>query len=127
MPAERIIAISPVESARRQRRILVADDNRDAGETLAMLLRLDGHDVHVATDGLEAIEMFARLHPEVAILDIGMPGLSGHEVARRIRDEHSEHPVTLIAITGGDRKPTRIAPPPQASTIISPSPSSLRC
>jgi CheY-like chemotaxis protein len=84
----------------RLRRILVADDNRDAGETLAMLLRLDGHEVHVATDGLEAVEMFGRVNPDVAILDIGMPGLSGHEVARRIRQLNSGSGVTLIAVTG---------------------------
>ena len=70
----------------------MADDNRDAGETLAMLLRLDGHEVHVATDGLEAVEMFARVHPEVVILDIGMPGLSGHEAARRIRERAASGP-----------------------------------
>jgi CheY-like chemotaxis protein len=87
-------------AAAKLRRVLVADDNRDAGETLAMLLRLDGHEVHVANDGLEAVEMFVSVQPEVVILDIGMPGLSGHEVARRIRDEHSGRPVILIAVTG---------------------------
>jgi CheY-like chemotaxis protein len=86
-------------AAPRQRRILVADDNRDAGETLAILLRLDGHEVHVAIDGLEAVELFGRVKPDVAILDIGMPGMSGHEVARRIR-ELGGAPVTLIALTG---------------------------
>jgi CheY-like chemotaxis protein len=91
-------------SAPKLRRILVADDNRDAGDTLAMLLRLDGHEVHVATDGLEAVEMFASVQPEVVILDIGMPGLSGHEVARRIRDLPSERPVILIAVTGWGQK-----------------------
>ena len=91
-------------AAPRQRRILVADDNRDASDTLAMLLRLDGHEVHVANDGLEAVEMFVRVLPEVVILDIGMPGLSGHEVARRIRDQHSDRPVTLIAVTGWGQK-----------------------
>jgi CheY-like chemotaxis protein len=91
-------------AAPKLRRILVADDNRDAGETLAMLLRLDGHEVHIANDGLEAVEMFVRVQPEVVILDIGMPGLSGHEVARRIRDEHSERPVILIAVTGWGQK-----------------------
>jgi len=90
--------------APKLRRILVADDNRDAGETLAMLLRLDGHEVHVALDGLEAVEMFGRVQPEVVILDIGMPGLSGHEVARRIRDQHGERSVTLIAVTGWGQK-----------------------
>jgi CheY-like chemotaxis protein len=91
-------------SARKQRRILVADDNCDAAETLAMLLRLDGHEVHVANDGLEAIDMFGRTHPEVVILDIGMPGLSGHDVARRIRNLGGAPPVTLIAITGWGQK-----------------------
>jgi CheY-like chemotaxis protein len=86
------------------RRVLVADDNCDAGETLAMLLRLDGHEVHVANDGLEAVEMFGRVQPEVVILDIGMPGLSGHEVARRIRELPSERPVVLIAVTGWGQK-----------------------
>jgi CheY-like chemotaxis protein len=86
------------------RRVLVADDNRDAGETLAMLLRLDGHEVHVATDGLEAVAVFERVHPDVAILDIGMPGLSGHEVARRIRELGGDTPVTLIAVTGWGQK-----------------------
>ena len=98
---------APAESngpAPKLRRIVVADDNRDAGDTLAMLLRLDGHEVHVATDGLEAVEMFARVQPEVVILDIGMPGLSGHEVARRIRDSRSEQPVILIAVTGWGQK-----------------------
>jgi CheY-like chemotaxis protein len=96
--------MQPDISAPRQRRILVADDNRDAGETLAMLLRLDGHEVHIANDGLEAVEIFGRVQPEVVILDIGMPGLSGHEVARRIRDLRSELPVTLIALTGWGQK-----------------------
>ena len=94
----------PAGSAPKLRRVLVADDNRDAGDTLAMLLRLDGHEVHVATDGLEAVEMFARVRPEVVILDIGMPGLSGHEVARRIRELRSEPPVILIAVTGWGQK-----------------------
>ena len=95
---------SPNQPAPRLRRILVADDNLDAGETMAMLLRLDGHEVHVATDGLEALDMFTRVQPDVVILDIGMPRLSGHEVARRIRDLRREQPVTLIAITGWGQK-----------------------
>jgi len=95
---------SHTDHPRKQRRVLVADDNRDAGETLAMLLRLDGHEVHVALDGLEAVEVFTRVQPDVAILDIGMPGLSGHEVARRIRDCGGEQPVTLIAVTGWGQK-----------------------
>ncbi|MEO8016648.1 MAG: response regulator [Pseudomonadota bacterium] len=88
----------------RKRRVLVADDNCDAGETLAMLLRLDGHEVHVATNGIEAVEMFTKLRPEVAILDIGMPGMSGHEVAQHIRMLGGEPAVMLIAVTGWGQK-----------------------
>ena len=104
MQSQKSFPAQPEISAPTLRRVLVADDNRDAGETLAMLLRLDGHEVHVATDGLEAVEMFARVHPEVVILDIGMPGLSGHEAARRIREQCGDRPVTLIAVTGWGQK-----------------------
>jgi len=87
-------------SSPRRRRVLVADDNRDAGESLAMLLRLDGHEVEIAFDGPEALALFERMKPEVAILDIGMPGLTGYEVAQRIRSMRPVRPVTLIAVTG---------------------------
>lgn len=80
-------------------RILVADDNRDAAESLAMLLTLDGHQVEVASNGAEAIDMFQRSQPGIAILDIGMPGLNGYEVARRIR-KAATGAVLLIAVTG---------------------------
>jgi PAS domain S-box-containing protein len=82
------------------RRVLVADDNRDAAESLAMLLRMDGHDVSVATDGTEAVALFARMQPDFAILDIGMPGLNGYEVARRMRKEAKGRPLRLVAVTG---------------------------
>lgn len=104
MPVQNSAPATPDCSAPRLRRVLVADDNRDAGETLAMLLRLEGHEVHVATDGLEAVELFGRVSPEFVILDIGMPGMSGHEVARRIRELKSSSPVTLIAVTGWGQK-----------------------
>ncbi|HUQ09834.1 MAG TPA: ATP-binding protein [Steroidobacteraceae bacterium] len=84
----------------RLRRVLVADDNLDAGESLAMLLRLDGHEVEVAHNGPEALALFDRMKPEIAILDIGMPGLTGYEVAQRIRAQKLSRPVTLIAVTG---------------------------
>jgi CheY-like chemotaxis protein len=80
--------------------ILVADDNRDAAETLGMLLRLDGHEVLLANDGLEAVDVYSRVRPQIAILDIGMPGLSGYQVAQRIREFSAEPPATLIAVTG---------------------------
>lgn len=58
------------------RRILVADDNRDGAETMSMLLKLSGHDVHVAHSGMEAFEVARRIRPDIAVLDIGMPDVS---------------------------------------------------
>jgi signal transduction histidine kinase/HAMP domain-containing protein len=80
------------------RRILVADDNRDIAETMAEILRLEGHEVHLAFNGVEAFERYQQLEPEVVLLDIGMPGLRGDEVARMIRATDTQ--VRLVAITG---------------------------
>jgi signal transduction histidine kinase len=82
------------------RRILIADDNQDGAETLGMLLQLDSHEVHLAHDGSAALEMAERLQPDVAVLDIGMPGLTGYEVAERIRAESWGREMMLIAVTG---------------------------
>ncbi len=82
------------------RRILIADDNRDAAETLAELLRMNGHDVNMVHDGPGALAAFAELRPDIVLLDIGMPGLSGYEVARTMRDNRRSALVKLIAITG---------------------------
>lgn len=87
-------------TVKRCRRVLVADDNADAGESLAMLLRLDGHEVELARNGRDALALFESMRPEFAILDIGMPGLNGYEVARRIRAQTASTGVTLIALTG---------------------------
>ena len=67
------------------KRILLADDNRDAAESLAILLRLEGHEVELAHDGHAALRSFETRCPDVALLDIGMPNANGYEVARRIR------------------------------------------
>ena len=87
------------------RRILVADDNVDAAESLALLLRSDSHEVKVVHDGQQALDEFAAFNPDVVLLDLGMPQLSGYEVAKRLRAADSA--VLLIAITGwgqgGDR------------------------
>ena len=88
------------ESARRGHRILLADDNRDALDSLATLLQCDGHEVHTAGDGAEALEVAASCHPDVVLLDIGMPKLDGYEVARRIRAEPWGKDAVLIALTG---------------------------
>jgi signal transduction histidine kinase len=82
------------------RRVLVADDNRDSAETLAMLLRVDGHEVVIAHDGSAALAAFASFGPDVVLLDIGMPGTNGYEVAKQIRRSQPDAPVKLIAITG---------------------------
>jgi CheY-like chemotaxis protein len=80
--------------------VLIADDNGDAAESLAMLIRLDGHDVTVGANGIEALELIDAVNPEVAFLDIGMPGLDGYEVARRIRANPRHAGVVLVAVTG---------------------------
>jgi PAS domain S-box-containing protein len=95
-PAERL----PSAGKAARRRILIADDNRDAAESLAVLLRLDGHDVTVAANGREALATFNTLLPEVAVLDIGMPELDGYEVARQVRQQSLGGAVMLIAVTG---------------------------
>jgi CheY-like chemotaxis protein len=82
------------------KRILLADDNRDAAESLAIILRLEGHEVELAHDGAAALRAFAQNRPDVALLDIGMPSTSGYEVARQIRANPDGARVLLIAITG---------------------------
>jgi CheY-like chemotaxis protein/two-component sensor histidine kinase len=84
----------------RRRRILVADDNSDALESLAILLELGGHEVFSAANGALALESAERHLPEVALLDIGMPKLDGYEVARRIRAQPWGRRITLVALTG---------------------------
>jgi PAS domain S-box-containing protein len=83
-----------------RRRVLIADDNRDAAESLAILLRLEGHEVALATNGREALSVFQALAPQIALLDIGMPELNGYEVAQQIRASASGRETLLIAITG---------------------------
>jgi CheY-like chemotaxis protein len=80
-------------------RILVADDNQDLLESLAALLEHCGHRVYRAPDGPQALQTAARVHPDAAILDIGMPGLSGYEVARRLRSDAGGERIFLIAHT----------------------------
>lgn len=105
LPVLPVSALAEVDGAREsvtlnKRCILVADDNRDIAETMAEVLRLEGHDVHLAFDGIEAFERYQQLRPEVVLLDIGMPGLRGDEVARMIRAQSMNTDVKLVAITG---------------------------
>ena len=81
-------------------RILLVDDNRDAVDALATLLRLEGHDVHVANDGEDGVRQAATLAPDAILLDIGMPKVDGYEACRRIRDQAAGRRVAIIALTG---------------------------
>ncbi|MGH8328531.1 MAG: hybrid sensor histidine kinase/response regulator, partial [Steroidobacteraceae bacterium] len=81
-------------------RILVVDDNHDAAQSLALLLGMDGHEVRTAGDGLEALEVAEEFHPQVALLDIGMPKLDGYETARRLRTRPWAAGTLLFALTG---------------------------
>jgi PAS domain S-box-containing protein len=83
-----------------KRRILVVDDNRDAADSLAMMLRLAGHDIRTAHDGLEAVQAAATFRPDVALLDIGMPKMNGYEAARHIRQQPWGREMLLVALTG---------------------------
>jgi PAS domain S-box-containing protein len=89
------------------RRILVVDDNRDAAGTLALLLRLEGHDVSVAHDGPTALEAASRQRPEVAFLDLAMPGMDGYELCRRLRAEPVLAGILLVALTGWGQEEDR--------------------
>jgi len=81
-------------------KIVVADDNRDAADSLKMLLDLAGHEVFVAYNGQQALDLGARERPQAFVLDVGMPDLTGYEVARRIRQQAWGRGVLLLAVTG---------------------------
>jgi CheY-like chemotaxis protein len=86
--------------ARQAKRVLIADDNRDGAETLGLYLQMQGHEVHFAHSGGEALVVVAAVKPEVGVIDIGMPDINGYEVAERIRHEAWGEKITLIALTG---------------------------
>jgi CheY-like chemotaxis protein len=94
---------SPVVS----RRVLIVDDNDDGAESLAMLLRIAGHQTHKAHDGIEAIEEAERLRPDAVLLDIGLPGMNGYEACRRIREEPWGKELFLVALTGWGQEEDR--------------------
>jgi CheY-like chemotaxis protein len=88
-------------------RLLVVDDNRDAAESLAMLVRLQGHEVRVAHDGIAALEMVKNYRPALVFLDIGMPKMDGYELARRLRQQPGLEHVRLAALTGWGQQEDR--------------------
>jgi signal transduction histidine kinase len=100
MPAAAERAIRAAASTQPRHRILVADDNPDALESLALLLECDGHEVWKAANGAEAFELAQKCQPHLALLDIGMPVLDGYEAARRIRSETWGKAMMLVALSG---------------------------
>jgi PAS domain S-box-containing protein len=81
-------------------RLLVADDNRDSADSLAMLLRIHGNEVHTVYDGADAVDSAARLRPDAVLLDIGMPRLNGYDACRQIRNSAEGREMLVIAMTG---------------------------
>ena len=101
MPAQRgdTNTDAPTPSGTRFR-VLVADDNRDAAESMGMLLRIMGNEVRIVGDGAEALEEAAAFRPDLILLDIGMPRMNGYEAARRIREQHWGREMLLVAVSG---------------------------
>jgi CheY-like chemotaxis protein len=80
--------------------VLVVDENRDAANTLALVLRQMGHDVRVSYDGREALEVARGLRPDIVFLDLVMPGMDGYEVARQMRSDPQLQRALIVAVTG---------------------------
>lgn len=97
----------------RALRILIADDNKDSAESLAILLQLDGHETHTVGDGQEAVEAAERLRPDVIVLDIGMPRMNGLDACRKIREQSGTGTILIVALSGWgqaeDRKQSKDA------------------
>jgi signal transduction histidine kinase len=93
-------AVDPQPPAAVARRILIVDDNRDAADALAMLLTLDGHEIHVVYGGEAALAVVGEFRPQVVLLDIGLPNLDGYEVARAMRALPGLDAIRIVALTG---------------------------
>jgi len=96
------------EPAPARLRVLVVDDNRDAAESLGMLLEMEGHTAHIAHDGQQALQLAGELQPDVVFLDIGLPDVSGYEVARQLRAQPAFRQTLLVALTGWGTEDDRI-------------------
>jgi CheY-like chemotaxis protein len=86
------------------RRVLIVDDNSDAATTLEILLKSLGHETRVVHTGIEALQVVPEFNPEVVLLDIGLPGIDGYEVARRLRALKTGHSFRIVAVTGWDQE-----------------------
>lgn len=93
---------------RRTLRVLIADDDEDTVSTLSLILRDEGHEVYGVHDGASVIPLARKLRPDAIILDIGMPNLTGYDLARMLKDEHGRRCPTLIAVTAYSREPDKL-------------------
>jgi CheY-like chemotaxis protein len=87
--------------------VLVVDDNRDGADSLAMMLEAVGHQVRVEYDGRRGAEVAALWHPDIALLDIGLPGINGYELARGLREADVTRETVLVAVTGWGQQDDR--------------------
>ena len=108
MKEERVSQPRAVARSRRRLRVLIADDERDQVTTLAAILNDEGHDVREVYRGTEVLRMIAQFDPDVALVDIGMPGMTGYDVAREVREHYGTARPLLIAVTGWKKPSDRI-------------------
>ncbi len=101
------LSMRPVVVADPRCSVLIADDNRDAADSLALLLQMSGYELHVGHSGREALALAQRERPDALVLDIGMPGMNGYELARHIRQEAWGRDVLLVAVTGWGQQEDR--------------------
>ena len=111
--SQAVVVPVPAAADAAGRRVLVVDDNHDGAQSLAMLLEFEGHEVHQAHDGADAITKAERMRPDVVLMDIGLPVLNGYEACQRIRSHGWGAGLTMVAITGwgqeDDRERSRVA------------------
>jgi CheY-like chemotaxis protein len=90
------------------RRVLIVDDNEDAANSLAMILNLGGHETASVYTAVDALQRAASFRPDVVLLDIGLPGMDGYEVAQKMRELPGLRDIRLVAVTGYGRSDDRI-------------------
>jgi CheY-like chemotaxis protein len=98
-------AMQPALDSRR--RVLVVDDNRDSADSMKLLLQLWGHDAHCVYGGEEALAAAAEVAPQIVLLDIGLPGMSGYELVGRLREVPGARDAVFVAVTGYSRPEDR--------------------